>query len=126
MRFLFQPLCENAIQHGMEAGKPLHIVIRGWQEEKMMHLAVENDGAMIPPDKLALLQAQAAHAPEGQGIGLGNLSARLRLLYGADADMTVTSNRERTRIALRFLPKKPEETQTCGKDAGKDENACGC
>lgn len=126
MRFLFQPLCENAIQHGMETGKPLHIVIRGWQEGKMTHLAVENDGAMIPPDKLALLQAQAAHAPEGQGIGLGNLSARLRLLYGADADMTVTSTRERTRIALRFLPKGPEETQIDGKDAGKDENVCGC
>ena len=34
MRFLFQPLCENAIQHGMETGRPLHIRIRGWQARR--------------------------------------------------------------------------------------------
>ena len=56
MRFLFQPLCENAIQHGMETGRPLHIRIRGWQAGAQVHLVVENDGAMIPPDKLAMLR----------------------------------------------------------------------
>ena len=126
MRFVFQPLCENAIQHGMEMGRHLHIAIRGWQEGERVWLAVENNGAMIPPDKLALLQAQAVHAPEGQGIGLGNLSARLRLLYGQDAGMTVTSTPEITRIALQFLPRAPEETQAGGDAAGKDENVCGC
>ncbi len=125
MRFLFQPLCENAIQHGMEMGNPLHIVIRGWQEGNMVHLAVENDGAAIPPDKLEKLQTQVAHEPEGHGIGLGNLSSRLHLLYGEDAGMTVTSTHELTRIEVHFLPKLSEEMQAIGA-CGKDENICAC
>ena len=110
MRFLFQPLCENAIQHGMEMGKPLRITIDGEQMGEMIWLAVENDGAMIPPEKLEALRVQTRHTPDGHGIGLANLSARLRLLYGASAQIDIESNRRYTRITLRFPPHTLEET----------------
>ena len=125
MRFLFQPLCENAIQHGMETGRPLHIRIRGWQAGAQVHLVVENDGAMIPLDKLAMLRLQTPPEMDEHGIGLRNLSARLRLLYGADAAMEITSTPEITRIETTFLPRTPEEIQA-GTANGKDETACGC
>lgn len=125
MRFLFQPLCENAIQHGMETGRPLHIRIRGWQAGAQVHLVVENDGAMIPPDKLAMLRLQTPPEMDEHGIGLRNLSARLRLLYGADAAMEITSTPEITSIEITFLPRTPEEIQA-GTANGKDETACGC
>ena len=69
MRFLFQPLCENAIQHGMETGRPLHIRIRGWQAGAQVHLVVENDGAMIPLDKLAMLRLQTPPEMDEQPLG---------------------------------------------------------
>lgn len=125
MRFLFQPLCENAIQHGMETGRPLHIRIRGWQAGAQVHLVVENDGAMIPPDKLAMLRLQTPPEMDEHGIGLRNLSARLRLLYGADAAMEITSTPEITSIETTFLPRTPEEIQA-GTANGKDETVCGC
>ncbi len=125
MRFLFQPLCENAIQHGMETGRPLHIRIRGWQAGAQVHLVVENDGAMIPLDKLAMLRLQTPPEMDEHGIGLRNLSARLRLLYGADAAMEISSAPEITRIETTFLPRTPEEIQA-GTANGKDETACGC
>ena len=125
MRFLFQPLCENAIQHGMETGRPLHIRIRGWQAGAQVHLVVENDGAMIPLDKLAMLRLQTPPEMDEHGIGLRNLSARLRLLYGADAAMEITSTPEITSIETTFLPRTPEEIQA-GTANGKDETACGC
>ena len=125
MRFLFQPLCENAIQHGMETGRPLHIRIRGWQAGAQVHLVVENDGAMIPLDKLAMLRLQTPPEMDEHGIGLRNLSARLRLLYGADAAMEITSTPEITSIEITFLPRTPEEIQA-GTANGKDETACGC
>ena len=125
MRFLFQPLCENAIQHGMETGRPLHIRIRGWQAGAQVHLVVENDGAMIPLDKLAMLRLQTPSEMDEHGIGLRNLSARLRLLYGADAAMEITSPPEITSIETTFLPRTPEEIQA-GTANGKDETACGC
>ena len=123
MRFLFQPLCENAIQHGMETGCPLHIRIRGWQAGAQVHLVV--DGAMIPLDKLAMLRLQTPPEMDEHGIGLRNLSARLRLLYGADAAMEITSTPEITSIEITFLPRTPEEIQA-GTANGKDETACGC
>lgn len=110
MRLLFQPLCENAIQHGMEMGKPLRITIDGEQRGEMIWLAVENDGAMIPPEKLEALRVQTRHTPDGHGIGLANLSSRLRLLYGASAQIDIESNRRYTRITLRFPPHTLEET----------------
>lgn len=125
MRFLFQPLCENAIQHGMETGRPLHIRIRGWQAGAQVHLVVENDGAMIPLDKLAMLRLQTPPEMDEHGIGLRNLSARLRLLYGADAAMEITSTPEITSIETTFLPRTPEEIQA-GTANGKDETVCGC
>lgn len=125
MRFLFQPLCENAIQHGMETGRPLHIRIRGWQAGAQVHLVVENDGAMIPLDKLAMLRLQTPPEMDEHGIGLRNLSARLRLLYGADAAMEISSAPEITIIETTFLPRTPEEIQA-GTANGKDETACGC
>ena len=125
MRFLFQPLCENAIQHGMETGRPLHIRIRGWQAGAQVHLVVENDGAMIPLDKLAMLRLQTPPEMDEHGIGLRNLSARLCLLYGADAAMEISSAPEITRIETTFLPRTPEEIQA-GTANGKDETACGC
>ena len=125
MRFLFQPLCENAIQHGMETGRPLHIRIRGWQAGAQVHLVVENDGAMIPPDKLAMLRLQTPPELDEHGIGLRNLSARLRLLYGADAAMEITSTPEITSIEITFLPRTLEEIQA-GTANGKDETACDC
>ena len=125
MRFLFQPLCENAIQHGMETGRPLHIRIRGWQAGAQVHLVVENDGAMIPLDKLAMLRLQTPPEMDEHGIGLRNLSARLRLLYGADAAMEITSTPEITSIEITFLPRTPEEIQA-GTANGKDETVCGC
>lgn len=125
MRFLFQPLCENAIQHGMETGRPLHIRIRGWQAGAQVHLVVENDGAMIPLDKLAMLRLQTPPEMDEHGIGLRNLSARLRLLYGADAAMEITSTPEITRIELAFLPHTLEELQAGGAEERK-ENACDC
>lgn len=125
MRFLFQPLCENAIQHGMETGRPLHIRIRGWQAGAQVHLVVENDGAMIPLDKLAMLRLQTPSEMDEHGIGLRNLSARLRLLYGADAAMEITSTPEITSIETTFLPRTLEEIQA-GTANGKDETVCGC
>ena len=125
MRFLFQPLCENAIQHGMETGRPLHIRIRGWQAGAQVHLVVENDGAMIPPDKLAMLRLQMPPEMDEHGIGLRNLSARLRLLYGADAAMEITSTPEITSIETTFLPRTPEEIHA-GTANGQDETVCGC
>lgn len=71
--FLLQPLVENALKHGIaphSAGGELIIRLR--REREGLRLQVANSGK-----GLGLLP--------GQGVGLGNLEARLKLAYGTGA-----------------------------------------
>lgn len=106
MRFLFQPLCENAIQHGMIPGKPLHIRITGCHQSDGIYFTVENDGTMIPPERLDMLQANMEHGEGENGVGVVNIAARLRLLYGTNSSITVTSQAGNTCISVFMEDKK--------------------
>lgn len=69
-----QPLAENAIRHGL-ARRPEGGTLRvhAARDDGKLRLAVEDDGAGLP-----LQEARDG----GDGIGLGNLRARLEQLYG--------------------------------------------
>lgn len=116
-RFLFQPLCENAIQHGIVGDQSLHIRISGRIQNDWAYFEIENDGAMIPEEKLANLEIHSIAAQKKRGVGLANVYARLRLLYGDQTSLTVTSCSERTRVSVSFPMK------TMGKEDVKHEAA---
>lgn len=105
MRFIFQPLCENAIQHGMLPGQPLNICINGALTDDGVCFTVENDGAVIPEERLIQLRT-GIESGEGQnGVGVANIAARLRLLYGPGSTLTVISEPGCTCIKLVLCSK---------------------
>lgn len=108
IRFLFQPICENAIQHGIVGDKQLHIRIRGSIEGEWARFEIENDGAMISEAKLSSLDLYSKEAQQRGGVGLANVYARIRLLYGEDAGLTVTSRPELTRVCVAFRYKQED------------------
>ena len=75
-QFLLQPLLENAIKHGI-APSPHG----GWmemtstQQRDTLRLRVRNSAS------------GAAQKQQGGGVGLSNMRARLRCLYGNDAEL---------------------------------------
>jgi two-component system, LytTR family, sensor kinase len=77
---ILQPLVENAVRHGVakHAG-PGHIAVRASAEGSSLHLDVEDNGS----------EANAASAPLKPGIGLSNIGARLRQLYGPAAALSI-------------------------------------
>ena len=79
-RMTLQPIVENAIRHGL-AGRTErgHIAIEGALDDGTLCLRVCDNGVGLG----------AAHEPEAPGIGLRNLSSRLRTLYGDDARVTL-------------------------------------
>jgi two-component system LytT family sensor kinase len=81
---ILQPLVENSIKHGL-ARKigPGSIVIRSWREDGRAVLEVEDDGMGFLPDRL--------DQPMSSGIGLANVRERLRVIYGATSQFTLTS-----------------------------------
>jgi two-component system, LytTR family, sensor kinase len=76
---LLQPLVENAVRHGIEPNQRAGVItIRSWQDGKMLHVMVEDNGVGIITTR-----------PEG--IGLSNIKSRLRELYRDEASLTLRS-----------------------------------
>jgi len=93
---LLQPLIENCVKHGLsckvEGGT---IRLRSRRVDARLLLSVEDDGVGIPESKLATLL--------DQGIGVSNVSERLKVLFGNDHKMNIDSQPGRgTRIEIEI------------------------
>jgi len=91
---LLQPLIENCIKHGLsskvEGGS---ITLRTSRVGGRLILLVEDDGVGIPESEMATLL--------DRGIGVSNVSERLKVLFGADFRMDIDSRPgEGTRIEI--------------------------
>jgi two-component system, sensor histidine kinase YesM len=99
LKLILQPLVENAIYHGIknkrEGGA---VVVRAEQRnENEILLQVEDNGIGFMPEKLARLRAELAD-DSGEirlesGFGIGNVNQRIRLYYGKQYGVSITSER---------------------------------
>ena len=81
---LLQPLVENSIKHGLSRKiGPGSIVIRTWREKSRGVIEIEDDGTGFLLDRL--------NETMSSGIGLANVRERLRVIYGATSQLTLTS-----------------------------------
>lgn len=91
-RLTLQPLVENAVQHGLKNKRgEKRIVIRAETEGNTLVMTVEDNGLGMDVEKInRLLRSDDLDALQKAGsIGLSNIHARLRLLWGADSGLTV-------------------------------------
>jgi two-component system LytT family sensor kinase len=96
---LLQPIVENALKHGLAAklggGE---ITIRTESLDGRLIIAIEDNGVGIPKERMAQVFED--------GIGISNVHERLRVLYGADFRMDISSREgegTRTRIEIPEL-----------------------
>jgi len=71
---VLQPLVENAIEHG--GGDLRRVQVAALRRDGQLELRVSNPVA-----------AEGVHTHQGHGIGLSNIEARLKHLYGGDAGL---------------------------------------
>jgi two-component system LytT family sensor kinase len=102
-----QPLVENAVRHGLEAKEgPGHISIRAYDSGPDAEVTIEDDGVGIDPEYLR--SVLAGHADGGEHVGLRNVDARLRQVYGDDYGLVIeTAPGEGTLITLRVPKSQP-------------------
>lgn len=85
LKYLFQPLVENAIVHGFEknpAGHTIHI--RFWTEQESVHFCVQDDGVGMEAEALEELRRRVNSRDEGgdAGFALRSIHEQLCLAYG--------------------------------------------
>jgi two-component system LytT family sensor kinase len=93
---LLQPLVENSIRHGLSSKVEGGMIrLRSSIRDGRLRLLVEDDGVGIPEARLATLLEE--------GIGLGNVNERLKVLFGADYRIRIDSRPgQGTRIELEL------------------------
>src|SRR6202163_304289 len=106
---LLQPIVENALKHGLAAklggGE---ITIRTSTRDGRLIIEIEDNGVGIPQDRMSQVF--------GDGIGISNVHERLRVLYGGDFQMNISSQEgEGTRIRIdipQLIPTGSEQSAT--------------
>jgi two-component system LytT family sensor kinase len=101
-----QPLVENAVRHGLEAKEgPGHISITANDAGAFAEVTIEDDGVGMDP---AQLQSTLAGHTDGVHVGLRNVDARLRQVYGNDHGLVIeTAPGEGTLITMRVPKSQP-------------------
>jgi len=94
---ILQPLVENSIKHGLsrKVGPGL-IVIRSRRQHGRVSIEIEDDGMGFLVERLEV--------PMASGIGLANVRERLRVIYGATYQLTLTSEPGRGTTARIEVP----------------------
>lgn len=103
IRFILQPIVENAIIHGIEPKKVKGTVsIEGFESDGMIVFKISDNGIGIPSNILMQMQKNIESATgelpsnseietRGSGIGLANISNRIKLFYGKEYGIVVNS-----------------------------------
>ena len=102
-----QPLVENAVRHGLEAREGVgHIEITAEDTPNEAIVRIEDDGAGMDPERVREVLAGRAG---GDHVGLRNVDARRRQVYGDDHGLVVeTAPGEGTLIELRIPKSQPQ------------------
>jgi two-component system LytT family sensor kinase len=103
---LLQPIVENALKHGL-AGKlgGGELTINTATQDGRLVISIEDNGVGIPKERMRQVF--------GEGIGISNVHERLRVLYGADFRMDISSREgEGTRIRIEIPELIPTGSET--------------
>lgn len=96
LKFLFQPIVENAIFHGIEpkgdgAGE-IHIYLN--QVDGNIHIHIVDNGIGMTPEQIRKILAADEDRQNKRGlngIGISNINERIKLTYGQEYGVSITS-----------------------------------
>ncbi|MEF9878677.1 MAG: histidine kinase [Clostridia bacterium] len=118
LRFILQPVVENAIIHGFQDKTPHEmclIRLYGHREENALHLFVEDNGSGISLETLEKLNKSNSKRERMTGIGFSNVKEMIELCFGEGYTVTVHSTPDIGTVVHFILPILKEGEDACGK-----------
>ncbi len=114
-KMILQPVIENAFKHGIENthSKTLLLIETGMIQENELYLRVTNGGAPVDSTELEKVNRQLLNDnfKDGQmesGIGLANVNSRIKLLYGEQFGVTISTEDCKTIVKIH-MPSTKED-----------------
>lgn len=128
--FSLQPLVDNCVKHGRQAGRCIHIqiacVFRTSDDGRRLELTVRDDGRGISVEKLEMLNDNAPREwkLKVRHVGIENLRFRLYLLYGAGNTSIQFENVQPSGTLVTLL--LPDKTEYQIPEEDDDEQTLVC
>jgi len=100
-----QPLLENAISHGIKERTDGVLRVDVHSRDGRMYISVTDNGAGFTPEQLIRLNQRflAPYDTLREHIGLANINARLKLIYGSEGELSVESiPNQKTTVCMIF------------------------
>lgn len=94
LKFVFQPLVENAIYHGLENKRGGGRLDISWRSDgQILYFEVEDDGIGIEPGKMAeLLEVlESEETASEHNFALKNINTQIKLAYGKEYGLRIDS-----------------------------------
>lgn len=118
IKFLLQPLVENAILHGFERKKGMgiiHITAQKQDENKLLILIRDNGSGMSEDEIQQLFEGKHEKWVQYNKIGVKNIQERIKILYGPQYGLTYKSEmNEYTEVRVLLPFEKRSETNVEG------------
>lgn len=119
LKMVLQPLCENAITHGLEMmEKGGHLSISAFQNEGSLFLTVQDNGLGMDEETLRQVRTKLEKISDvsslyemgSDGIGLVNVHGRIRMRFGEGYGLSIDSQAGKgTRVVLRMPGRRPQD-----------------
>jgi len=105
MKLTLQPIVENAINYGIGDETGL-ITIRGYREDGFLIFEVENTGYGITEERIQEIYKILRGTHSRNSVGMRNVYLRLKLYYGDEADIVISSELDEMTNVKLMIPLK--------------------
>jgi sensor histidine kinase YesM len=102
-KFTFQPIVENAINHGCRGMRTIEIDVSAFRTEGVLTILIADNGIGIGEDRLAEITSELDAAPDftsNEHVGLRNINSRLKLYFGEAFGIRLASSGRGTTVFI--------------------------
>ena len=93
-RFLLQPVVENTFFHGMESEDAECLIkLFAYPENKKVVIKINDNGIGMTKEELDRIWDKKTDGRPSNHIGLKNVRERVKMVYGEECDVTISSVR---------------------------------